>query len=149
MGNDRLASNDTASVQHAAPHQCPLCHTQATVFFHIQLATRPESKVLLESLLQARHDQFGKVWSGRAFEVPQACDTKTIQRERAHLCFGCALKSIPDLVDRPAIQQTAPPAPLTDHTLGRLSPDLPSPSIPMDGTSHDTTSPAPVTGPRI
>jgi len=38
---------------------------------------------------------------------------------------------------------------LSDHAPGRLSPDLQSPSTPMDGTRQDTTSPAPVTGPRI
>lgn len=104
-----LASTDKAYLQHAAPHKCPLCDTQATMFFHIQLATGAESKVLLETLLQAHHDQFAKAWSGRALQAAQKCDTKTIQREGAHLCFGCAIQSIPDLVDKPVFQQPATP----------------------------------------
>ena len=143
-----LASDDKASVQHAAPHPCPLCHTPATVFFHIQLATGPESTVLLQNLLQARHEAIETVWSGQGIGAAQKCDTKTIERDGAHLCFGCAIKTIPDLMEKHACPQPAPPVTMPDHPPDRLSPDTQSTSNPLDATRPYTTSPTRGMGPR-
>jgi len=143
-----LASDDKAAVQHAAPHPCPLCHTQATVFFHIQLATGPESTVLLQNLLQARHDAIEKVWPGQGLDAAQKCDTKTIERDGAHLCFGCAIKTIPDLMDKPTCPQPAPPTTVPDNRPDLLPSDTHSTSSPPDATRPDTILPTQVMGPR-
>ena len=54
------------------------------------------------------------VWSGRGLEAAQQCDTKTIHSEGAHLCFGCAIQSIPDMMDNHNSQQSVVSTTLTD-----------------------------------
>ena len=135
-------------MQHAAPHQCPLCHTQATVFFHVQLATGPESTVLLENLLQARHEAIAKVWSGQGLHDAQKGDTKMIKRDGAHLCFGCAIKTIPDLLDKRTCPQPAPTTTVPDDSPDLLPSDTQSTSSPPDATRPDTSLPAQVMTPR-
>jgi len=92
-----MASADRDSVTHTAPHKCPLCLTSATVFFRIQPLTGPASQKLVDTLKQERISRLSQLLKERGLEQAQTCDNKLITQEGVHLCFGCAIKSIPDL----------------------------------------------------
>ena len=117
------------------------------MFFHIQLATGPESTVLLKNLLQARHNAIEKVWPGQGLDDAQKCNTKMIERDGAHLCFKCAIKTIPNLLDKHTCPQPAPPTTVPDDRPDLLPSDTHSTSSAPDATRPDTTRPTQVMGP--